>query len=378
MKNILILFLFSITTIFYSTFADVEVNYDINTDVFKVEEPLNVWLKFLNTRDDETGSKYWNSEEVEKYGNDSYFILENELSFGNDNFLQMLGYMNVSVIRVNKVSDYFKITSIASFASETDTSNINYIFYIYAKKINGVFKLFNALKVNSELLLESEKIDFITYYYPKSHEFDLDLAQKQNQLIKEIRDGMGIPLGEYKYYFANSREEIMNIKGLYFIIGNSGNEIPSGIADVKNNITFSSGLGEYYPHELIHLLINPKFPDTHNWILEGFATYFGMSRGIKLETHINKLSDHLKLNPKINLSKMLELKSLDQYTDYRYVLGGYIIEKAFNKGGFEYLNQILSKTKSDDDFYETVAEVLEIERNEINSFIREDLREISK
>jgi hypothetical protein len=373
MKQIILILLIALSICNSYSLADVKVNYDINTDVFKVEEPLNVWLKFLDTKDDESGSKYWNSEEVEKYGNDSYFILENELNFGNDNFLQMLGYMNISVIRVNKVSDYFKITSIASFASKKDTSNINYIFYVYAKKIDGEFKLFNALKVNSELLLESEKIDFITYYYPKSHEFDLDLAQKQNQLIKEISDGMGIPLEEYKYYFANSREEIMNIKGLYFIIGNSGNEIPSGIADVQNSITFSSGLDEYYPHELIHLLINPKFPDTHNWILEGFATYFGMSRGIKLETHINKLSDHLKQNSSIDLNSMLELKSLDQYTDYRYVLGGYIIQKAFEKSGFDYLNQILSKTKSDDDFYKTVAEVLGVERDEINSFIRKDL-----
>lgn len=378
MKNIYIFLFLSISTIINISYADVKVNYDINTEVFKVEEPLNVWLSFLETKDDKTGSKYWNSEEVEKYGNDSYFILENELSFGNDNFLQMLGYMNVSVIRVNKVSDYFKITSIASFASETDTSNINYIFYIYAKKIDGEYKLFNALKVNSELLLESQQIDFITYFYPKSHEFDLELAQKQNQLIKEISDGMGIPLGEYKYYFANTREEMMNIKGLYFIIGNSGNEIPSGIADIKNNITFSSGLGEYYPHELLHLLINPEYPGTHNWILEGFATYFGMSRGIQLETHIRKLSAHLEQNPNIDLNNMLEFKSIDQYTDYRYVLGGYIIEKAFEKGGYDYLKEVLEKTKTDEEYYSTVAEILEVEKDEINSFIRDDLKKKTK
>ena len=123
------------------------------------------------------------------------------------------------------------------------------------------------------------------------------------------------------YYFANTNNVLLKARGFNFLIGNSGQEIPPGKADPKNRIVYASGLGEYYPHELIHFLLNPYFPNCHLWINEGVATYFGMSRGKKLDWHLKKLKKQLSEHPEINLNNMLELKTLDQYTDYRYVIG---------------------------------------------------------
>jgi hypothetical protein len=43
------------------------------------------------------------------------------------------------------------------------------------------------------------------------------------------------------------------------------------------------------------------------------------------------MNNHLVKHSKIDLNNMLELRSLDQYTDYRYALGDFIMREAFKK-----------------------------------------------
>lgn len=90
-----------IITIFcYSTFIKAQgifVNYDIDTSLYKISKPLNLWIDFLKTKDDSLGAKYWNNEEIKKYGKSNYFLLENELEFGSDNFLQVLSYSSIKI-----------------------------------------------------------------------------------------------------------------------------------------------------------------------------------------------------------------------------------------------------------------------------------------
>lgn len=306
----------------------VNVNYDINTNVFKVSEPLNLWLDFLNTKDDSLGSKYWNSKEVKKYGETSYFLVEKELQFGMDNHLKLLSYSDIKILNLKKINEYFKITSIMEFKPKDGKSNIQYIFQVYAGVENGKLKLFNPLEINTKLYFNSTTIGYIRYHYPIFHNLNYKLAKKQNDYLIEIRQGFKVNIDTVDYYFANYYSELLRVRGFDFLIGTSGDEIPSGKADPKNRIVYASGTGEYYPHELIHVLLNPYFSNCHLWINEGVATYFGMSRGKELDWHLKKVNTHLNNHSEINLDNMLELKTLDQYTEYRYVLGGYLIKKS--------------------------------------------------
>jgi hypothetical protein len=72
---------------------------------------------------------------------------------------------------------------------------------------------------------------------------------------------------------------------------------------------------------------------------------------------------------------MLELKTLDQYTDYRYVLGGLIIKKAFEKGSYELVKKMLNAGKEDTDFYGAIEKYLGIKRQDLNTIIRQELKE---
>jgi len=373
MNKLLILIFFTLSLKSFG--QSVTVNYDIDTTVFKVAEPLNLWLDFLNTKDDSLGSKYWNLKEVKKYGQTSYFLIEKELQFGMDNYLKLLSYSNIKILSVKKIDEYFKITSIMEFEPKEKTCNIQYIFHVYTGIENGELKLFNPLEINTKLNFNSTTIGYIKYHYPKFHDFNYELAKKQNDYLIGLSEKFKVNIDTVDYYFANSNTELLKARGFDFLIANSGIEIPSGKADQKNRIVYASGIGEYYPHELIHFLLNPHFPNCHLWINEGVATYFGMSRGKELGWHLKKLNKHLLEHPEINLNNMLELKTLDQYTDYRYVLGGLIIKKAFEKGSYELVKKMLNTGKEDTDFYSAIEKYLGIKRQELNIIIRQELKD---
>jgi len=373
MNKLLIIVFFALSLKSFG--QSITVNYDIDTTVFKVAKPLNLWLDFLNTKDDSLGSKYWNIKEVEKYGQTSYFLIEKELQFGMDNYLKLLGYSNIKILSIKKIDEYFKITSIMEFKPKEKTCNIQYIFHVYAGIENGELKLFNPLEINTKLNFNSTNIGYIKYHYPKYHEFDYELAKKQNDYLVDLSEKFNVSIDTVDFYFANSGSELLRVRGFDFLITNSGEEIPFGKADPENKIVYASGVGEYYPHELIHFLLNPNFPNCHLWINEGVATCFGMSRGKELDWHLKKLNKHLLEHPEINLNEMLKLKTLDQYTDYRYVLGGWIIKKAFEKGGYELIKKMMNTGKEDLDFYNGIEKYLGIKKQNLNSVIRKELKE---
>jgi len=351
----------------------VTVNYDIDTAVFKVAEPLELWLNFLATKDDAKGAVYWNQAEVDKYGIDSYCLIENELQFGVDNHLLLLSYANIKVLSIRKVEEYYKITSLMEFAPKEGKSNVQYIFHVYAAEEEGQLKLFNALAINTQLHLSTTTVGFIHFHYPKAHAFDQELAQKQNDFLLEVCRDFDVKADTIDYYFAPTYEEIQCIKGFDFIIGDNGEQIPAGKADSQNRIVYSSGLGEYFPHEFIHILLNPKFPNCHLWFNEGLATYLGMSRGKDLDWHLHKVHQHLATHPAIDLNNMLELRSLDQYTDYRYALGGFLIREAYKKGGYSLVKQLLNAGKEDTDFYAAIEKNLGVKQVDLNEWIRTTL-----
>jgi len=369
---VIIVFLLDISLNCHS--QNVFINYDIDTTNSKVTEPLNLWLDFLNTKDDSLGAKYWNQAEVEKYGINSYFLLENEMQFGTDNYLQLLSYADIKVLSIRKLEQYYKITSLMEFKPNEEKSNIQYIFHVYAGLENGELKLFNPLAINTKLHLNSTTVGFIRFHYPKSHEFNYKLAQKQNNFLLDIGKNFNVPTDTIDYYFAPTSEELQRIKGFDFLIGNNGEEFPSGLADPKNRIAYSTGLGEYYPHEVIHILINPFYPNSHLWFNEGTVTFLGMSRGKELDWHLAKVNEHLMKHPEIDLNNMLKLSNLDEYTDYRYALGGFIIREAFKKGGYELVKIFLNSGKSELDFYTAIEKNLGIKQKDLNSWIRKELK----
>ncbi len=373
-----------LTTIFISLFiifncraqSNIRVDpiLEMNAEQFNLQRPLELWLNFLKSENDQAASIYWNQSEIREYGDSKYFLLKDLDYFEIGDIVSNLKN-GITILSISENNGIYKITSKFDIKINDSTFVNPFIFHVYAKSsaLDEELKLFNPLPINLDLHTRSQTVRNIEYFYLKSHRFERKKAMKQCKLIKKISKEYALALSDYQFLFTDDRESMYRISGYDFHFQSMGLEQPSGFADVDSRIVYSYGCGEYYPHELIHLFINPVWTSSHNWLLEGFATYYGGSRGKSLDWHLNKLGSHLKAHPEINLNDMLELRNMDMTTGYQYALGGYIIKLAYDKGGADLVRKIMESGKSDLEFYAAIEKYLGIKRNELNDFLRKNL-----
>lgn len=348
-----------------------DINLKSNLDLFNLNEPYNLWLNFLNSKNQKEASKYWNTEEIEKYSDSTYCTFTDLDIFSFKDIVKTL-QQGIHILNITQKDSLYKITSEFRITYPNDSIFTVAIFYVYAKKDNRTneLKLYNPLPINLKLYTNSTQYKNIKFTYPKTHNFNKKLAKKQYKTIKSLASTYHLPLNNYNYIFCDDMNTLNKIKGYDYKFSHIGFEFPSGNADVKNKVAYQAGNNEYAPHEVIHLLINEEWTNTHGWFIEGFCTYYGGAGGKELDFHINKLSSHLIKNPDINLNNMLDYINLDDETDYRYVLGGYFIKLAYEKGGSELVLKLMNQGKSEKDFYTTIENVLGIKREDLNSFVR--------
>ncbi len=170
----------------------------------------------------------------------------------------------------------------------------------------------------------------------------------------------------------------MRMLGFDFYVGESYNRGAGGLTDIANRIVYGAGQGERYPHEFVHVYINPFFPKAHYYFLEGYAALLGGSRGHELSWHMKRMQKYLKDHPDIDLDSLLMFPQFDSYTDPKYVFGGLLCKLALEKGGLPALKQLFSFGTEENDFYNAVQTVLGIRQQELNQFIRKKLAEYDR
>ena len=360
----ILIFLFFITI---TAFGQSIITVDDRVDTSKVDlrKVVNLWINYLQSRPDSLyDNPYWNSKEKEEYKH--FDFLEKEF--------QPSLYMGfpVSIVNVKVSGGLYQIKSIFGDCSSPGKSpNILCITNVFAKKEKGEYKLFNALPINRSKEWNHKKVGYIDYYFPFYHIFNLAKAQKQNAFIINLCNNFDVRIKQVEYYFADTFDEVQRLRGFDYEIATSGIIKPTGRSDFDK--VYCGGLGEYYPHELVHIFINPYFPNCHNWILEGLATFLGGSRGHELVWHIKRANNFLIKHPEVNLNNVLQLNTIDEYTDYRYVIGGLICKLVYEKGGWKLLKQFLNTGKTDNDYYKAIESFLNIKQKDLNTFLRAEL-----
>jgi hypothetical protein len=213
----------------------------------------------------------------------------------------------------------------------------------------------------------SEKNRNVTYYFPKYHKFD---KTKSDSLIKNIslleKDWDRSPI-QIRYYFAETNDELNNLRGFdyNFTMGNA--EKPSGLADANDNLIFSSGLGENYFHEIVHLYLNELHPKSP--LNEGLAVYYGGSMGKNSDWHFKRLNQYLKEHPEINLNHPDKFYYMDNYTNPGSTLRALLCDLAFKKNGIEGLKKIMKYNSID----EILSNEFNVKKEDWNKFYRNSL-----
>ncbi len=348
----------------------VVLNFDVNPEWENFSELIDVWTKYLQAPTDSAGAQYWNKAEVDKYGIKDYNLINHEY---NPGFHRLIKVYTAQILSITEQDGLYKITT-QFYYPRHDTLMTLCILDVYARRNTaGVFKMYNARNINLKKDWSMRTVGYLKYYYPQGHRFDKSKAKKQNTFITcTLPEIFGCTPDTVNYFFAETREQLDKLKGFEFNVGGSGTEKPSG--KTIGNSVYTTGTDEYYPHELVHVFINPMYPDMHNWAAEGLAVYLGGSRGKSLQWHINRTAKYLSEHPEIDLNNMLDLQTMDEYTDYRYVLGGAIIQLIYENECWDGVKEFVGETTNEkESYYAAIEKHLGWKQSEIDMKFRKAL-----
>jgi len=366
LKLISIIFILSFTV--RAEAQNITYNHIVDSTDSEVKLVMKVFENYIASNPEEQNENpFWNKQEQKDYKN--YDFLESEF--------QPSLYMGfpIHVLSIKSKDSIYQIKAQFGMYQENKGPYVLAIVNYYAKKENGEYKLYNALTFNRKKW-NHKKIGYIDFYYPLYHKFDKSKAKKLNEFIEEITNNFEVKPKPIEYYFADDFDEVQKLKGIDYYIGMGGEIKPSGKAG--GDKVYSGGMEEYYPHEVFHVEIDDHYPDKYYWVSEGLATFLGGSRGKKLEWHLKRTNEYLAKHPEVDLNNLLELSTLDEYTDYHYSLGGLIVKLIYEKGGWEMVKKFMRSGNSKENYYIAIEKHLEVNRDNLNDYLRKKLKEEMK
>ena len=346
----------------------IDIDYSIimliNNDSI-VKKIVNRLENVFNENDINGYIKYWDK-------NDFQFMKEPHkdlyLLFNN-------GYKTYipTIISVVKTNNKF-IVKIAVMGNPEGFNSLYAIYDLGVNLVNGEAFFYNML--NSNLSNFNKKtISNITYFFKDSVNKNQIANQIEfNQYLVKFFQKQNF---EFNFIVAKNYEEMLKLQSYNYkddmYVNSSG-----GIAYANDKIVFSANNSFYYPHEVVHLFTNKYYPNIHEIIDEGIATYLGGSK----EISYNDLKNELGLKVK---SYNSDFKKLIFEYDYKYiplskgtpifyVIGAFICEEVYKNKGLRGLEQIMNTGYEDDKkLLSEICKVLEVKENELNDYLLKKL-----
>jgi len=186
-----------------------------------------------------------------------------------------------------------------------------------------------------------EKVGMITYVHSPYHVMDHDRTDASVRFVEDVARATGQPLPKaITYYVAKDRDELCRLLGVeYHALP------PSGLAFPKEGIVMS-GLGsEWYPHELVHVVL-ARFDDAHPVIREGVATWLGGSLGIPFDTLVDRYVEGKE--PEQIPSFVALFTDPDRSQDDVYIIGAALCKVVHDTHGMEAVLRLLQARSTSD------------------------------
>ena len=347
------------------------VNPDIDTADADISQVISLWRNYLNSHPDSSyDNPYWAGSEKKRY---TKFDFLNTAYF-NPSFYYLLPFHKTTVMSISKIDSVFVIRTL--FASVTDSGFCRpfCITLVAAAREDGQYRLCNILPISTRRW-QRENVGSITFIFPPSHHFNRELAQRMNDFVDSLTAMWNVKPHPTDFYLADDLSDIMRMRGFDFYAGEGYNRGTGGVADIANSIVFGAGQDEWYPHEFVHVYVNPLFPNAHNYFLEGYAALLGGSRGHEILWHMKRIEQYLEEHPELDLNDLLGFGHFDGITDPKYVFGGLLCDMALQKGGLPALKRLMSFGSHEKDFYLAIESHFGVQQQDLNKFIRAGLKE---
>lgn len=363
-RYIIILTIFILTGVITKTFGQrVTVNSGVDTTDQDIKAVITLWSNYLKSKpnkDNIKESPFWADTEKKKFQKVDQLIN----AINSDVPTYAMG--NPTILYVKPKNDFFEIKTLFSWTDSLKDVYALCITSVFAKKENGQYKLYNALTVNSKNW-KTQTIGSVTFHFPQSHTFNQNEANKLLQSISDLTKQWNLQTIPIDYYFADTYEEVLRLRGLDYSIMMGNQDKPSGMSDIETNTVFAGGLGENYFHEVVHLYLNRLFPESP--LVEGLAVFYGGSMGHDLKWHLQRVSDYLNQYTEIDLNDLENFWYMDNFTNPNSTILGLLCCIAYKKGGLDQLKKLMSH----EDIYTAIEKELGVKKDELNRYLRQQI-----
>ena len=367
MRIRLFAFIFQLT--FHFTFSqsknsNITIHSRVDTSKKEINEIAALWANYLNSEPDSVyDNPYWNEAEKNRFKD---FDLS-RLFIYQFSSKQLLNYYKPTILSIEKEADNYAIRTL--FAADGlegiyKKSNPWCITKLYAVRENNKWKLKNALSVLTQEW-KRKTVGKITFIYPPSHKFNDTLAKKANEFCIRIVKDFQFP--EYKpfdFYITNSGDAMGQLFNFDFYF--AGYTTGVGMNEIR---MLFSGIGsEWYPHELVHMIVPDK--KRHRMINEGFATWQAGAGDKKTFDELVKiLAIELSKNNTIKFNDVLNLKWGWQCNAF-YTTGALFCKLAIEKKGISGLKMLLEIPQDNDKLVDTICTLFGVSKADFDKFWR--------
>jgi hypothetical protein len=348
----------------------IEVDGIVDTSDSQISQVIRLWENYLNSKPDSSYiNPYWSESEQSQL---KPFDLVPHTWWGISLY-EWLPHCRTQVLSVSRIRDSYIIRTMFYNTLPEDSGKVSVISVIQtgARLENRYYKLCNVLPINTRDWTK-EQVGSIKFVFPPEHQFDRMLAERMSRFIDSLADVWQIAHVPTDYYFADDLDRVAKALGFDYWPAEGNNSGASGFTDVPNHIVYAGGSNEWYPHEFVHIYINPLFPNAHQYFLEGYATLAGGSKGHELSWHLKRNYEYLKSHPEIDV---LTFKGVDVHEPAQYFVGGLLCKMAEEKGGIPMIRKLMTYGKKDEDLYRAIQDIFGIDKQHINDFLRKGLAE---
>ena len=321
--------------------AQIPVNNPIDptdTELVEAVQFLNQYLKEFTHNHLPDYRQYWSAEDCAAYKR------PDQLVYGINTEIPTYVIGKPTILYARPENGYVHIKTLFGMCDSGKASVMSITNHYVGWDDHHQLHFINPINI-AEKNWNTTVVGNITYHYPAYHEFDKKKAKALEDLIKQLQKDWGLSPINIRYYFADTKEELEHLRGFDFTVAMGNRDKPSGMSDDVDNIVYCGGWGENYFHEVVHVYLNRRYPQSP--LREGIAVLYGGSMGHDVRWHIQRLNSYLQQHKEIDLNDPAAFYYLDNYTNPYSIICGMLCLDAYNKGGIAGLKKIMAYTSMD-------------------------------
>lgn len=351
-----------------ATMPPVEVSYMVDTVSAEHRAVLDLWRRYLASSPQRFNkTSLWSSAEQAQW---KIFDLGGSFAYGSAEFLaETRGTVfQIAPARPGDSTEYV-IKTIFTRPDQFQTERRTFLHRVYAMRENGQWVLSSPLS-RTTADWHRTTVERITYVHPPEHVVDTVRARAAMRFVDSLVTVFEAPKPPtITYYLARSPEEVFGLNGIDFYL--PGSRAYAGVADYQ---IFSGvpKLGEFFAHELTHLVLGRVLPDlgAPSVLDEAMALWIGGGRELTWPEIKRELATELRRDSTWTLDRILEDRPITAI--YRLSTAASLLELAHAHGGMSALKIALNPPRPGGvpDLVAGAAKALNVRRGEVEGLWR--------